>query len=64
MIRRCLVWLAIALSVAAPRAQPVARPAPILILVSFDGWRWDYLDAHPDSPTCTPSRRAACARRN
>jgi predicted AlkP superfamily pyrophosphatase or phosphodiesterase len=24
-------------------AQPRAR-APILILVSFDGWRWDYLD--------------------
>ena len=33
--------LAASLFVAATPAQP---RAPILVLVSFDGWRWDYLD--------------------
>ena len=39
-------------------AQP--RPAaaePILILISFDGWRWDYIDRYP-----APNLRALAAR--
>jgi hypothetical protein len=40
-------------------AQPVDEP--LLILVSFDGFRWDYLDRAPRQ-TCTASRTAGCAR--
>jgi predicted AlkP superfamily pyrophosphatase or phosphodiesterase len=32
-------------------------PTPILVLVSFDGWRWDYIDRFP-----TPNLRALAAR--
>lgn len=35
-------YLALALSVAGACVRPV--PAPILILISFDGWRADYID--------------------
>jgi predicted AlkP superfamily pyrophosphatase or phosphodiesterase len=42
--RRAAVLLLLALTGAVSFAQ-VERPRdPILILVSFDGWRWDYLD--------------------
>jgi len=34
-----------------------AAAAPILVLVSFDGWRWDYIDRFP-----TPNLRALAAR--
>lgn len=57
VIRRCLVCLAIALSISAPRAQPAARPDPILVLISFDGWRWDYVDRVP-----SPNLRALASR--
>src|SRR4029077_7763914 len=30
---------------------------PILILISFDGWRWDYIDRY-----ATPNLRALAAR--
>ena len=42
---RLVVWLAAA-ALAAVWLTAAARqtPAPILILISFDGWRWDYLD--------------------
>ena len=36
---------------------PHIGPAPILVLVSFDGWRWDYIDRFP-----TPNLRALAAR--
>src|SRR5262249_41026791 len=39
-----------------PAAQPVRRD-PILILVSFDGWRWDYTDRLP-----APNLRALAQR--
>jgi predicted AlkP superfamily pyrophosphatase or phosphodiesterase len=39
------------------RHQPDARPTPILVLVSFDGWRWDYIDRFP-----TPNLHALAAR--
>src|SRR5258708_5365673 len=38
---RRIVVLLLALVVLAPRAQD--RP-PILVLVSFDAWRWDYMN--------------------
>jgi predicted AlkP superfamily pyrophosphatase or phosphodiesterase len=38
------------------RQQPTGR-APILVLVSFDGWRWDYLDRFP-----TPNLHALATR--
>ena len=41
-------------------AAPAPRPAddpPILILISFDGWRWDYIDRQP-----APHLRALAAR--
>jgi predicted AlkP superfamily pyrophosphatase or phosphodiesterase len=41
-------WLLLALACAlvgvAPTAQRRPDPEPIVILVSFDGWRWDYVD--------------------
>ena len=44
MTRRLAVLLALALAVLAA-ADPRAQAAdPIVILVSFDGWRWDYID--------------------
>jgi len=39
--RACAVALALALGVAALAAQ---HAAPIVVLVSFDGWRWDYIN--------------------
>jgi len=50
-----LVWLLLLLALAS-----CARPsdqAPILILVSFDGWRWDYIDR-----ASVPNLRALAAR--
>ncbi len=43
MRRRALLLLAIALFAIVP-ARAVQIPAPIVILVSIDGWRWDYID--------------------
>src|SRR5262245_13128432 len=34
-------------AIAVVSAQPARRPAPILVLVSFDGWRSDYIDRLP-----------------
>ncbi len=41
------VAVAMVLAGAAPSQPPnrsANRPAPVLVLVSIDGWRWDYLD--------------------
>ena len=38
-------------------SQPDTRRSPILVLVSFDGWRWDYIDRFS-----TPNLRAFAAR--
>ena len=42
--RRLAIVIALALVVAVPSARRAAAPDPILVLVSFDGWRWDYID--------------------
>ena len=52
--------LAVILSFAFLGFGSVQRPAsrtPILILVSFDGWRWDYIDRQP-----APNLKAFAAR--
>src|SRR3954471_2074766 len=55
-LRRLVLLIAFALIAAAPVQQP-GPAAPILILVSFDGWRWDYLNRLP-----APNLKALAAR--
>src|SRR3954469_11184107 len=55
--RILLVLLALALIGAAPARQHAAAGPPILLLVSFDGWRWDYIDRQP-----APNLKALAAR--
>ena len=56
-LRRLAVLLALAFVCATPAAQRPAGEAPILILISFDGWRWDYIDRQP-----APNLKALAAR--
>jgi predicted AlkP superfamily pyrophosphatase or phosphodiesterase len=62
MVRRA-VWLVVALVasgallLAQSRAGTDAPPRPVTILVSFDGWRWDY-----DTKAPAPALRALMAR--
>ena len=49
-----MVVLLLALAVVAPRAQ---EHQPLLVLVSFDAWRWDFIDRFP-----TPNLRALASR--
>ncbi len=54
------VWLACVLAAAcvvAAAGQGGRTPSPILVLISFDGWRWDYFDRAP-----TPNLHALAAR--
>src|SRR3954468_24971885 len=58
--RRGLYQLALVLALAfcaAPAGQHADREPPILILISFDGWRWDYIDRLP-----APNLKALAAR--
>ena len=56
--RRAFLAAAIAiLSTLAAAGQTPRTPAPILVLVSFDGWRWDYFDR-----ASTPNLHALAAR--
>jgi predicted AlkP superfamily pyrophosphatase or phosphodiesterase len=55
-LRRLAILLALVLIGAAPASRAAGEP-PILILVSFDGWRWDYIDRQP-----APNLRALAAR--
>src|SRR3954466_587050 len=55
-LRRLAVILALAVVGAAPAGQR-AGDAPILILISFDGWRRDYIDRLP-----VPNLKALAAR--
>ena len=43
MLRGCLVVVCLTMA-ACQGLAPAAASTPILILVAFDGWRWDYLD--------------------
>jgi hypothetical protein len=55
--RAARVLIAIAIAATTPVAQRRATPDPILLLISFDGWRWDYMDRLP-----TPNLKALAAR--
>lgn len=55
--RRLGILLALALIGVAPAAQRRPDPEPILVLISFDGWRWDYIERLP-----APNLRALAAR--
>jgi predicted AlkP superfamily pyrophosphatase or phosphodiesterase len=46
-LRGVAVILALACLCAAPAAQRPGGEPPILILISFDGWRWDYINRVP-----------------
>ena len=56
-LRILALVLAIAFVCAAPAAPRSPNDAPILILISFDGWRWDYIDRQP-----VPHLKALAAR--
>src|SRR6266851_279484 len=58
-MRRLWILLALACAVAGdlPSAQRRRDPEPILILISFDGWRWDYIDRVP-----APNLKALASR--
>jgi hypothetical protein len=45
--QRLAVAVVLVLACAAAAAQRPASEPPILILISFDGWRWDYIDRLP-----------------
>jgi predicted AlkP superfamily pyrophosphatase or phosphodiesterase len=47
--RAARVLAAILIAVATVGAQRTTPPDPILLLISFDGWRWDYIDRVPAS---------------
>src|SRR5713101_5394570 len=55
--RRLAIVVALAFAAVWPPTPHAADPDPILILVSFDGWRWDYIDRQP-----APNLRALAAR--
>jgi predicted AlkP superfamily pyrophosphatase or phosphodiesterase len=55
--RRLAILLALALVCASPAAQRGPGEPPILVLISFDGWRWDYIDRQP-----APNLKALAAR--
>ena len=56
-LSRVALVLALALVWAAPAVHHAADDPPILILISFDGWRWDYIDRQP-----APNLKALAAR--
>ena len=56
-LHRLATVLALVFAVAAPAAQRSRDDTPILILISLDGWRWDYIDRQP-----APNLKALAAR--
>ena len=56
-LHRLAAVLALVVAVAAPAAQRSRDDTPILILISLDGWRWDYIDRQP-----APNLKALAAR--
>ncbi len=60
---RTRTWLLLLLALTGAASLPAQAPAtdrPILILISIDGWRWDYLDRF--KPTAIASLAAAGVR--
>jgi predicted AlkP superfamily pyrophosphatase or phosphodiesterase len=55
--RGIAVLVALVVVTVVPSAQPDRDDTPILILISFDGWRWDYIDQQP-----APNLKALAAR--
>jgi predicted AlkP superfamily pyrophosphatase or phosphodiesterase len=55
--RAARVLVAIVITIATIGAQRRSGGDPILVLISFDGWRWDYLDRLP-----APNLKALAAR--
>src|SRR4030081_2045034 len=55
--RRLAIALALAFACVARIPHTGAAEPPILILVSLDGWRWDYIDRQP-----APNLKALAAR--
>src|SRR3982751_6516770 len=55
-LRALVLLIAFALIGAVP-VSPRGPAAPILLLVSFDGWRWDYIDR-----LAAPNLKALAAR--
>src|SRR3954451_23677027 len=55
--RRLALVLALALGCGAAASSRQGGNSPILILISFDGWRWDYIDRVP-----APNLKALAAR--
>src|SRR5437868_9254287 len=54
--------LAVARSFASTAAQPASSAQPNLVLVSIDGWRWDYVDRPPARNLRALAARGACVR--
>lgn len=61
-LRRATCLLALAFFCAAAARQPAVAEPPILILISFDGWRWDYIDRLPAPHLRTLAARGVRAR--
>jgi predicted AlkP superfamily pyrophosphatase or phosphodiesterase len=45
-MRSIIVWVAVLLAACRPASTPLPADRAIVILVSIDGFRWDYLDLH------------------
>jgi predicted AlkP superfamily pyrophosphatase or phosphodiesterase len=59
--RVAVLFVACAILTCAPQQQ-AASSDPILVLVSFDGWRWDYMDRYGARNLQTLASRGARAR--
>src|SRR6476661_8526584 len=57
IVRRFALVLALTIAACAHGRHEAGSPQPILILVSFDGWRWDYIERLP-----APDLKALAAR--
>ena len=60
--RQLVILVALALVSAVPVVPRAAGEPPILILISFDGWRWDYIDRQPTNGLKALAARGIRAR--